>query len=64
MLSKSAGNAGVEGIGFAIPVNLVRGVMKEILAHGKVSRGWIGVIAEDFSDEVAQQADWRAAAWS
>ena len=56
VLSKTAGNAGVEGIGFAIPVNLVRGVMKEILAHGKVSRGWIGLIAEDFSDEAAQQA--------
>jgi serine protease DegS len=56
VLSKTASNAGVEGIGFAIPVNLVRGVMKEILAHGKVSRGWVGLIAEDFGDEAAQQA--------
>jgi serine protease DegS len=56
VLSKTAGDAGVEGIGFAIPVNLARGVMKEILAHGKVSRGWIGLIAEDFGDEAAQQA--------
>jgi serine protease DegS len=56
VLSKTAGDAGVEGIGFAIPVNLVRGVMKEILAHGKVSRGWVGLIAEDFGNEAAQQA--------
>jgi serine protease DegS len=56
VLSKTAGNAGVEGIGFAIPVNLVRGVMKELLANGKVSRGWVGLVAEDYSDEQAAQA--------
>ncbi len=38
-----AKNLGVEGIGFAIPVNLVRGVMQEILEHGRVIRGSIGV---------------------
>jgi S1-C subfamily serine protease len=31
------------GIGFAIPVNLVRGVMEDLVAHGKVIRGWLGV---------------------
>jgi serine protease DegS len=34
---------GTEGIGFAIPVNMVRGVMAEILAHGHVRRGALGV---------------------
>lgn len=34
---------GTEGIGFAIPVNLVRGVLEQILKHGKVKRGWLGV---------------------
>jgi serine peptidase DegS len=34
---------GTEGIGFAIPVNLVRGVMSEIIRHGRVRRGWLGV---------------------
>jgi len=34
---------GTEGIGFAIPVNLVRGVMEEIIEHGRVRRGWLGV---------------------
>lgn len=38
-----AQNLGTEGIGFAIPVNLVRGVMEEILAHGRVRRGRLGV---------------------
>ncbi len=34
---------GTEGIGFAIPVNLVRGVMSEIIKYGRVRRGWLGV---------------------
>ncbi len=34
---------GVEGIGFAIPVNLVRGVAAEIESKGRVTRGWAGV---------------------
>jgi len=48
-------NLGVEGIGFAIPVNLVRGVLEEIIAKGRVVRGWIGVVPEDIDDRQAQQ---------
>jgi serine peptidase DegS len=50
-----AKNIGVEGIGFAIPVNMVRGVLSEIIAHGRVIRGWIGIVPEDLSDEQARQ---------
>ena len=39
-----AQNLGTDGISFAIPVNMVRGVMDQILAHGRVRRGWLGVI--------------------
>jgi S1-C subfamily serine protease len=35
---------GFEGIGFAIPVNLVRGVAAEIEAKGRVLRGWAGLV--------------------
>jgi len=49
-------NGGPEGIGFAIPVNLVRGVMEQILAHGYVTRGWLGFLPQDLSDEQAQRA--------
>ncbi len=35
---------GVEGIGFAIPVNLVRGVAAEIESKGHVTRGWSGLL--------------------
>lgn len=34
---------GAEGIGFAIPMNLVRGVVAELIDHGRVARGWLGV---------------------
>jgi serine protease DegS len=50
-----AKNLGVEGIGFAIPVNMVRGVLAAIIAHGRVVRGWIGIVPEDVSDAVARQ---------
>lgn len=42
-----AQNLGTDGISFAIPVNMVRGVMDQILAHGRVRRGWLGVSSED-----------------
>jgi serine protease DegS len=45
--------SGAEGIGFAIPVNMVRGVIHDLITRGKVVRGWIGIIPEDFSDEQA-----------
>ncbi len=40
---------GAEGLGVAIPVDLVRGVMREILQHGRVFRGWIGIAPADVS---------------
>ena len=46
---------GPEGIGFAIPVNLVRGVMEQILAHGHVVRGWLGFVPQDLIAEQAAQ---------
>jgi S1-C subfamily serine protease len=50
-----AKNLGVEGIGFAIPVNLVRGVLNDIIAHGRVIRGWIGIVPQDVTDAQAAQ---------
>src|SRR5882672_7391920 len=52
-LSRAYG--GREGIGFAIPVNLVRGVMEQILKQGHVVRGWLGFVPQDVSDEQAAQ---------
>jgi serine peptidase DegS len=44
-------SVGIEGIGFAIPVNLVRGVMDEIVHNGRVIRGWLGVVPENLSPQ-------------
>jgi Do/DeqQ family serine protease len=46
---------GAEGIGFAIPVNMVRGVIHDLITHGNVVRGWIGIVPQDFSTEQAQR---------
>jgi serine protease DegS len=33
-----------EGIGFAIPINMVRGVLAELIEHGRVIRGYLGIL--------------------
>jgi len=48
-------NRGAEGLGVAIPVDLVRGVMREILDKGRVVRGWIGLWPVDVGAELAVQ---------
>jgi Do/DeqQ family serine protease len=50
-----AKNLGVEGIGFAIPVDLVRGVMADLIAYGRVIRGWIGIVPVDVSENQREQ---------
>lgn len=44
-----------DGIGFAIPVNLVRGVLDELIAHGRVIRGWLGVDPRSLTPERARR---------
>ena len=44
-----AQDTGTEGIGFAIPVDLVRGVVEEIKQHGRVIRGYVGIQTEQLS---------------
>jgi serine protease DegS len=53
VLNRSYG--GPEGIGFAIPVNLVRGVMEQILMNGRVVRGWLGFAPQDLTEQQAAQ---------
>jgi serine peptidase DegS len=42
-------DSGTEGIGFAIPVDLVRGVVEELKQHGRVVRGWMGFEPDDLT---------------
>jgi Do/DeqQ family serine protease len=49
------GEAGNIGIGFAVPSNLTKQVMDQLVKGGKVSRGYIGVLLQSVSPELAQQ---------
>jgi serine protease Do len=42
------------GIGFAIPSNMARSIMKSILEKGRVDRGWLGVVIQDLNDDLSQ----------
>lgn len=48
-------SGGSEGIGFAIPMHVVRHVMREILAHGHVRRGWLGIEVNPLTPATAEQ---------
>ena len=45
---------GYMGIGFAIPINMVKAIQDQLHEHGKVTRGWLGVIIQDLDDNLAQ----------
>ncbi|MDX5334220.1 MAG: Do family serine endopeptidase [Gammaproteobacteria bacterium] len=47
-------SGGSHGIGFAIPVDLARDVMTQIIEHGEVIRGWLGVEAQDVTPQLAE----------
>ena len=42
------------GIGFAIPINLVKSVISQLKTTGKVTRGWLGVLIQPVSPDVAE----------
>jgi serine protease Do len=46
-----------EGIGLAIPSNMVRNVMKQLIDNGKVVRGYIGVHIQDVDEKLAKSFD-------
>lgn len=47
-------SGGSMGIGFAIPVSLAKQVMEQIIRKGSVTRGWIGIEAQDITPELAE----------
>jgi serine protease DegQ len=51
IFSRSGGNL---GIGFAIPISIVRQVMREIIVHGAVTRGWVGIEVQEITPEIAE----------
>ncbi|HEU4679531.1 MAG TPA: DegQ family serine endoprotease [Terrimicrobiaceae bacterium] len=51
IVGPSGGNV---GIGFAIPINMARNVAEQLIAHGKISRGQLGVRVQDLTPELAK----------
>nr|VFJ78358.1 MAG: serine protease DegS [Candidatus Kentron sp. FW] len=47
-------SGGSQGIGFAIPVSLAKDVMTQIIRHGFVARGWLGIETQDITTDLAE----------
>jgi serine protease DegQ len=47
-------SGGSMGIGFAIPASIAKQVMEQIAVSGSVTRGWIGIEAQDITPELAE----------
>ena len=58
IFSRSGGSL---GIGFAIPTHIARTVAKELIAHGRVVRGWLGVQIQDLDPRLAESFGLRVA---
>jgi serine protease Do len=50
IMSRGGGN---DGVGFAIPVNLAKGIIEQLKNKGKVTRAWLGVGIQDLTPELA-----------
>jgi serine protease Do len=51
----SGDGGGSEGIGFAIPANLARNMMDQILKKGKVTRGFMGILPQELTPDMAKE---------
>ena len=51
----SGDGGGNEGIGFAIPANLARNMMDQILKKGKVTRGYMGILPQELTPDMAKE---------
>src|SRR5579864_3423467 len=49
-----SGNGGSQGIGFAVPINMARNDMDQIIDHGKVERGYLGILPQDVTPSMAK----------
>jgi serine protease Do len=54
-------SGGYMGIGFAIPINMVKSIENQLNAHGKVTRGWLGVIIQDVDQNLAKSFNLKKA---
>lgn len=45
---------GFVGVGFAIPINKAKEILSDLIKHGKVTRGWLGVRIQEITPEIAK----------
>ncbi len=50
----SGNTGGNVGIGFAIPINIAKGILKDLKERGTVTRGWLGVMVQKITPELAK----------
>lgn len=48
---------GYQGIGFAIPINMAKNIQESLITRGKVIRGWLGVMIQTVTPEIAKRFD-------
>jgi len=48
-------SGGYQGIGFAIPTNIAKGVLDAIVEHGRIIRGWLGVSVQEVTQQIAEE---------
>ncbi|MEA3275677.1 MAG: trypsin-like peptidase domain-containing protein [Pseudomonadota bacterium] len=53
-------SGGSEGVGFAIPADLATDVMEQVVAQGRVVRGWVGIVGRSVTPQLAESFGLRA----
>ncbi len=50
-------SGGYMGVGFAIPINLVKVIANQLIEHGNVTRGYLGIVIQTLTQELAESFD-------
>jgi serine protease Do len=51
----SRGGGGSQGIGFAVPSNMIKPILEQVREYGRVRRGWLGVAIQDINPSIARE---------